>query len=37
MKNILEKEIVMGSPAQPIKEYLKQFATIKKITKKEKT
>ena len=36
MQNILDKEVVMGSPAQPIKEYFRQFATIKQITKKEK-
>ena len=36
MKNISEKEIVMGSPAQPIKEYFRQVARIRKLTKKEK-
>jgi len=36
MKDVLEKEIVMGSPAQPIKDFFKQVATMRKITKKEK-
>ena len=36
MRDILEKEIVIGSPAQSIRQFFKQVAIMKKMTKKEK-
>ncbi len=37
MQDILPKEVVMGSPAQPIREYFRQVATIKNITLSQRT